>query len=435
MTAPLDDRVRIHDLASPEWSPAARPYVDGLAAYGEELGLDALTSERVRDAAAAQTGLDTWGDPGFGERLDLLCRALRDEAGLSALGLALTYESLVQTLRGRLLVEDLVARHPEIEQVPIERPIVICGLPRTGTTHLHNLLSADPALRHLPYWESLEPVLPPEEAAAAALTGAGFGGPDDPRRERTQMAVDLVDTCMPLFKRMHEMTVDHAHEEIQLLALDIGGMFFETTAPMPSWRQHYTTTDQTPSYRYLRRVLQALTWLRPEAGSRWVLKSPQHLEQLGPLAATFPDATFVITHRDPVAVTASTCTMLAYTARLRMAHPDPRAIGAYWSSRVEELLLGGLRDRDRLPADSVVDVVLDDFVADEDATVRRIYSVADQPLGDDAWAAMAAFVATHPRGRHGTIAYDLEALGIDAPTRRAALAPYTARHALRDEGL
>ena len=437
MTTPLADRVRIDDLAEPRWTPAAQPYVDALTAYGDELGPDALHPERLRTAAAEQTGLTTWGDDGFATRLDLLCRALRDEAGLSGLGLAMSYESLVQTLRGRLLVEDLIARHPEIERVPIERPIVICGLPRTGTTHLHNLLAADPTLRHLPYWESLEPVLPPAEAAALAeaAVGSGAGGADDPRRGRTQLAVDLVDTCMPLFKRMHEMTVDHAHEEIQLLALDIGGMFFETTAPMPSWRDHYTTTDQTPSYRYLRRVLQALTWLRPDAGERWVLKSPQHLEQLGPLAAVFPDATFVVTHRDPVAVTASTCTMLAYTARLRMGRPDPVAIGDYWTARVEQLLLGGMRDRDLLPAGQTVDVVLDDLVADDDATVRRIYAVAGQPLGEASLAAMRAFTAAHPRGRHGTIAYDLDALGIDAPTRRTALATYRKRYALRDEGL
>src|SRR5262245_28621941 len=130
---PVQDRARIDDLAAPRWSDAARPYVDGLAAHGEQLGPAALDPERIRAAASEQTGLATWGDRGFEDRLDMLCRALRDEAGLSALGLAMSYESLVQTLRGRLQVEDLIIRHPEIEQVPIERPIVVCGLPRTGT--------------------------------------------------------------------------------------------------------------------------------------------------------------------------------------------------------------------------------------------------------------------------------------------------------------
>jgi hypothetical protein len=143
----------------------------------------------------------------------------------------------------------------------------------------------------------------------------------------------------------------------------------------------------------------------------------------------------VVTHRDPVAVTASTCTMLAYTARLRTARPDPVAIGDYWSARVERLLLGGMRDRDLLPADRTVDVVLDDLVADDDATVRRIYAVAGQPLGGASLAAMRAFTAAHPRGRHGTIAYDLDTLGIDAAACRLALADYRERYALRDEGL
>jgi hypothetical protein len=421
------DRVRIDDLARPRWPEAAQPFVEGLTAHGEALGIGAIAPDRVMVAANEQTGLDTWGDGAFRERLEVLCAALQTEAGLSPFGIALTYESLVQTLRGRLLVEDLIGRHPEIEDVPIAAPIVICGLPRTGTTHLHNLLSAHPGLRHLPYWESLEPVLPPDEAAAVA------GGAPDPRRERTAAAVEIVDTCMPLFRRMHEMTVDHAHEEIQLLALDVSGMFFETTSLMPTWRDHYTATDQTPSYRYLARVLRALTWLR--GGDRWVLKSPQHLEQLGPLAATFPDATFVVTHRDPVAVTASTAAMITYAARMRVAAPDPLAHGAYWSSRVQDLLLGGLRDRDALPAGQVVDVVLDDLVADDMGVVERIYATAGQSLDDRARSAMAAFASAHPRGRHGTVEQDLAVLGIDAQERRRALAEYAERFGLRDEGL
>ena len=108
---------------------------------------------------------------------------------------------------------------------------------------------------------------------------------------------------MPYFNRMHEMTVDHVHEEIQLLAIDFSSMLFETISPMPSWRDHYLSRDQRPSYGYMKRILQVLQWLR--GGTRWMLKSPQHLEQFPALLATFPDATFVLTHRDPVSVTAS----------------------------------------------------------------------------------------------------------------------------------
>ena len=128
------------------------------------------------------------------------------------------------------------------------------------------------------------------------------------------MALSFLDVAMPEFKRMHEMTVDHVHEEIQLLAIDFSSMLFETIAPMPSWRDDYLARDQRPSYAYLKKILQALQWLR--GGTRWVLKSPQHLEQFPALRDTFPDATFVVTHRDPVSVTASMLTMLAYSLRL-----------------------------------------------------------------------------------------------------------------------
>ena len=324
------------------------------------------------------------------------------------------YSQLLQLLKNRLLVQDLLARHPEIHDVPVDRPIVICGLPRTGTTHLHNLISADPAIRSLPYWESLEPVLRDAERPSP--------GEPDPRLARTAFALDVVHGALPYFKRMHDMTVDHAHEEIQLLAMDFSSMLFETMAPVPSWRDSYKASDQTPSYAYLRTVLQVLQWLR--GGTRWVLKSPQHLEQFGPLVSTFPDATFVVTHREPVSVTVSMATMLAYSARLTLGHVDPVAIGGYWSARVEDLFRSCVAQRDRLPARQSVDVRFDEFMADDAAVVRHIYALADQPLTDTARTAMASFVRAHPRGRHGTVAYRPEALGIDPAARADALAFY-----------
>ena len=220
---------------------------EALAGYGAMLQLD---PEAMLATATERTGLDDWGDPGFRERLDVLCTALRDEAGLSDTGTAVVFEQLVGNLVNRLRLQALTTAHPEIDDVPIERPIIICGLPRTGTTHLHNLLAADPSLRYLPYWESLEPFPSPDE-------------PDEqPRRDRCATGLDLVNTSMPEFKRMHDMTVDHAHEEIQLLANDISGMLFETTYQIPSFAAHYKSHDQAPSYAYLKRSLQAMQWLR-----------------------------------------------------------------------------------------------------------------------------------------------------------------------------
>jgi hypothetical protein len=200
---------------------------------------------------------------------------------------------------------------------------------------------------------------------------------------------------------------------------------------MPTWRDYYRGTDQTPAYDYLKRVLKVLQWQR--GGTRWVLKSPQHLEQFGPLATVFPDATFVVTHRDPVSVTASLTTMMTYLARLNLEPVDPVAIARYWSDRLETMLRACVDDRELLPADRSIDVRFAEFMADDVAMVERIYSVADQPMTAGARAAMDAFMADHPRGRHGGIRYDLSQFGIDADERRKALQFYVDRFGIELE--
>lgn len=388
--------IRFDDLAHPVYPPEAQPIRDGLAAYGATLDLqpDALLA-----AATERTGLDDFGDPAFRERLDVLCTALREEADLSDTGRAMAYEQLAGHLVNRLRLEALIADHPEIEDLEIARPIIICGLPRTGTTHLHNLLAADPALRYLPYWESLEPIGAADEDTPA------------PRQDRCTAGLEMVNTSMPEFKRMHDMTVEHAHEEIQLLANDISGMLFETSYYVPSFAAHYKAQDQAPSYAYVKRNLQAMQWLR--GGTRWVLKSPQHLEQFPTLAATFPDATFVVTHRDPVEVTLSMMTMICYATRMAVSQPDLAKLTGHWLGRIDDLLAGCIRDRDVLPAGQSIDVRFDDFMADERATLASIYRLADQPFGDDVRAAMSDFLTEHPRGRYGGVIYDPADLQLD----------------------
>ncbi|MEB3065434.1 sulfotransferase family protein [[Mycobacterium] zoologicum] len=402
--------IRLDDLADPVFPAAAAPMRDGLAGYGAVLQ---LTPEALLDAAAQRTGLNNWGDNAFRERIEVLCESLITDADLSAVGRAMAFEQLVGHLVNRLRLEDLIATNPEIERVQIERPIIICGLPRTGTTHLHNLIAADPALRYLPYWESMEPVATPGEADPQA------------RRDRCGVGLDLINTSMPDFKRMHDMTVDHAHEEIQLLANDISGMLFECSYHLPAFAQHYKTHDQSASYAYMKRTLQALQWLR--GGTRWVLKSPQHLEQFPALYATFPDATFVVTHRDPVEVTRSMATMISYAARMSCDRPDPVKISKYWLDRADDLLTGCLRDREVLPAAQSIDVRFEDFMADEDGTVAAVYELAGQPLDARAKEAMTQFRGDHPRGRYGAVDYRPADLGLDADEVATRLSDYRNR--------
>jgi hypothetical protein len=223
------------------------------------------------------------------------------------------------------------------------------------------------------------------------------------------------------------MTTDHVHEEIDLLGSDLSTQLVETIANLPAYQAWYRGTDQRPSYRYLTTLLKALQWQRPAAGQRWILKSPQHIEWFPVLVDVFPGATFVVTHRDPVAVTASVCTMLAYTARLRLDPLDPAAISRYWAQRIEDMNRACVRDREVLPAERSIDVLFHEFMSDDLAMVERIYEVAGQPMTEEARSAMARFIADNPRGRHGAIEYDLAQLGLDADDLRRRNAFYEER--------
>jgi len=407
--------IRIDDLAEPTFPPHIATVRATMADMGAMLPLE---PEALLAAARNETGLDVFGDDGFLPRLRCLVEALLREGRLSPAGRVMAQGQIVQLLKNRLKLEALITAHPEIERLTVAAPIVIVGLPRTGTTHLHNLLAADPALRSLPYWESLEPVLLDRERPAP--------GAPDPRRARCDQALWFVNESLPHFVRMHEMTTDHVHEEIQLLAMDFSTMLFETMALLPSWRDAYKASDQTPSYRYLRRVLQAMQWQR--GGSRWVLKSPQHLEQVRPLLDVFPDAVIVFTHRDPASVVASYVTMAAYSARMNTASPiDLRAMGRYWRDRIVDLFRAVVRDRDLVDGTRSIDVRFDEFMRDDLATVRRVYGFAGQAVTADAEAAWREFMASHPRGVHGTVEYDLAQFGLDADEIRAACGFYIDR--------
>ena len=367
-------------------------------------------------AARKRAKLHDFGPDTFREGLAALTASLDQEAGLSPLGRMMARQLVLQLLVTRLRLFELLRLHPEITDEPIESPIFIIGLPRTGTTHLHTAMSHDERLRSMPYWESLDPIPDPHVSARPE-------GKLDPRIARCAQGLRLVHYAMPLFPAMHEMSAEGPHEEIQLLAVDFETMFFEAGYDVPSYVDWYRAHDQTASYRLLRTMLQAMQWLR--GGRRWVLKSPQHLEQLPVLLDVFPDAVVVQTHRDPVAVTASLVTMEAYTRRMQHSSVDLRAIGAHWSGRIEEMLRASVVDRAHVPDSRVLDVAFNQFMADQVGTVERIEKAAGLEFDHSARRSIGRFLDEHPRGKHGTIKYDLARFGVDPTERRRAFRFYT----------
>jgi hypothetical protein len=381
--------VDITDLREPVLDDAQRSAVE----YASTLDLS-FDEHTVCELAVRRTGLDDFGAGDFRVRLRAMLDAIEADDGLGPLGRMVLHQRVVRLLANRLLVEDLVRRRPAIAAIEIERPVIVVGLPRSGTTHLVNLLAADDRRRSLPFWESLEPLPTPGD-------GPGRDGLD-PRYVRCRNAYDAQMAIAPLVRAMHHQYPEAIEEEIELEDLDFASYTLEWYARVPGWRDFYLTLDQRDHYAYLKKVLQVLTYVR--GPNRWVLKSPQHLEQLGPLVETFPDATIAVTHRDPVAVIQSAITMLAYGDRIRRREIEPEALAAYWVDRVERLLRACVRDRQLVPRG--IDVPFHEFMRDDVATVERIYECAAEPFDDRARRRIDRFVRDNPRGKHGQVRYN-----------------------------
>lgn len=406
--------IRILDLAAPHLSEAQRNAIAAAPPVVMEV-------EAVLAAARSATGLDDFGADDFRERLAIWLQSFEEDAGLGPLGRAFNFGESVRHASTRLGVEDELRRHPEILDVVIDRPIMVAGLPRSGTTHLVNLLATDPRLRSSPLWETMQPVPGPDDQ-----------GEPDPRFVRTSIFWGEFEDLLPLIQAMHGMAPDHVHEDIDFQGPDFTTYLCEWSSRAYRWRDYYLAHDQTPHYAYARRVLQILTWLR--GPSRWVLKSPPHMENLPALAAVYPTAVVPITHRDPVAVLQSTITMIAYGDRIRRSANNLPELAAYWIDRIAALLRRCVRDRDAIPANRSLDILFHEYMADQKATVLRVYDLADLEVTPADEARVDGFLAANPRGKHGQVAYDLIGdFGVDVGALRERFAFYYDRFPVRRE--
>lgn len=416
----MPNEISIDDLLDPQLIPAQRAAL----AFGEQNPV-VMTEEAVLQAARDRTGLSDFGPEDFRGRLNLLLRLWDADADLTALWRRTLFNYAVRYASNRLLIHDTLKKHPEIHDQVIDRPIIIAGLPRSGTTHLVNLIAADPRLQSLPLWESYEPVpLPGEPMLADGV---------DPRYQRCADAWAGSQVTTPLLAAMHPMEPEHIHEELELMGPDFASYNFEWLSIVPGWRDHYYATDQTPHYEYMKTVLKLLQWRR--GTKRWVLKCPQHLEQLPVLKAVFPDATLAITHRDPVAVIQSAVTMQAYSMRIQRKRFDPKALVTYWSDRVEHLLRACMEDRKVWPESQSIDVPFHEFMADDLGMAEKILAKADLPMTEEARAAVADYVLNHPRGKEGRIVYHLERdFGVQPDVLRERFAFYFEAFPVKAEG-
>jgi len=345
-------------------------------------------------AAIDRAGADDFGPDSYAEGLDVLVTALNTEAQLNELGEVSLSEQIITALVNRLQVTAWAKQHPPTTQAPVERPNFIIGLPRTGTTLLSYLLHQDPQFRSLMRFESQSSIPPP---TAATFT-------TDPRIEATRQAAAMLDLINPGFKAIHYEAPDGPTECVTLLAQDFKSIMWETLANIPSYSEWLLATDRTPAYQYHRLALQVL---QSEAPGRWSLKSPEHRAALNELLATYPDATFVVTVRDPATVLASTCSLVRSLSGTFTDADHSDYITKHWAAVLEELnrRVDGVRGRDPATNARFLDVDYDELVADPVAVARQVYDHIGAELTDSTVAAMRAYVAENQQHKHGRHTY------------------------------
>jgi len=322
------ERVRITDMKNPVLTDLQRQVLDQAAQHPVT-----LSAEAVIEAAKAKTGLDYLGDTSFLPRLKIWMDSANADDNLTEVGRANYFGIALRFLTARLEVEDYIRRHPEIEQVELEMPLVIAGLPRSGTTYMLQLMGADPRLRSLQHWEAIRPV--PDFYIKDGV---------DQRFELAAQEWAQADAILPLTKLTHEFTPDHITEDIELTSMDFGGYYPEWQATVPEWRDYQLSHDPEPWLRYLRRAIQLLVFQK--GPNRWVGKCPQHMEQLDAVERAFGGAFQIINHRDPVASLQSALTGMGYAARIMRKRPNLEALAEYWIDRYVSILKGCVRDRD-----------------------------------------------------------------------------------------
>lgn len=378
----------------------------------------AVLKAKAREKAA----LSDFGPAYFEPALEMICASAREDLDLNPVGHRNLWYQLLDHLTQRLRFVDLWQRQPEILQEEIEAPIFIVGLPRSGTTFLHQLLAQDDRMRVTPFWEELSP-LPDHDPAIRP--------PDDAVLiERARRNIEGLREHAPGLLELHQLAIDEPEEEIYLLAPAFASMVYEWVYIMPQYARWYAAQDHTEGYRFFRKVLQTLQWMR--GGGRWLLKAPQHMEQIRPLMTVFPDALFVNTLRDPVTAASSVANLSAYGQRIRTDRPNPHAAGASCAWIIDRLVSGLLADQPEGDP-RFLDLHFAQVMRDPLGAARQVFATAGLDLSAEIEAKMRDYVVCNNAKPRKASEYSPEDFAINVPKLREAIGGYYARYGVEPD--
>jgi hypothetical protein len=382
---------------------------------------DAFDQERLLSSARRSAGSEDFGPEPFLEPLGVLLDSLRS-APVNDLGTMILRGTLLRSLIQRLRAEQWFAAHPEVLAEPIEAPVVVVGMMRSGTTLLQRVLASDPRLACAYGWEVGEP---------APRDGWDPSAPD-PRIVDAEAREDQTRMFAAELFAIHPTYVHEAEEEIVFLADAFLSHIPEASTNVPRYRAWIDGQDFAPAYRWLRRMLQLLQWQKRQRGESprpFVLKTPAHLGYLDTLLAEFPDAHLVHTHRDPLDVIPSGASLNTTLWRTHGDDVDPHEVGRQWIERMGWSCDRAVAARQRIPAAQVTDVVFTDAVADPVGTAGAILAAVGLDLPDRSVAAMEAWLdQDHKRETLPVHRYAATDFGLTDDQIRRRFADYTERY-------
>lgn len=361
-------------------------------------------------------GYDNFGDPSYLEGLRRLLYSYDNEARLHTVGKMTAVYQTVGLLAARLHTERWFEMKPESAGIAIERPIIITGMVRTGSTALHYLMGANPDMQCLQYWLALHPQPRPPRKTWEAATDY----------QHAVIELDMMyQAGKSMLEAIHYMMPDGPDESGRLLGQSFSDDRFEVVSTIPTYADWYINTVHRETYQRHRRTMQLIGSYEPD--KRWLFKYPVHMRNLDALLEAYPDACIIWTHRDPADVLPSYVSLCAHFRSLFEHSLDRDQIAIdqkeAWARAVEN----GMRLR-KGREHQFYDVYFNDFMANPIGEVEKAYAYFDQPFSDEARRALEAWRDTHKPGQFGTHNYTRDDFGQSRERIHERYAEYIAQY-------
>jgi hypothetical protein len=321
-----------------------------------------LNRDDLLNVAKKKTAITDFDNKEFIEGFEILLDSINKEAQLHPFGKFITKQRLINVLANRLRVEELLKKHPEILKIEIKEPIIVTGLQRTGTTRLHRLLSSHPSIRSLKSWEALNPV---------PLKNDQF---NKQRISFAKTAEKALKYMSPEFFSIHPVEHEAPEEDILINDMTFVSTVPEATMHLPTYAYWVQNQSHLEAYRYVKKILQILTWQNPNA--RWVLKTPQYLEFLEEANMVFPDAKFIHTYRDPLKVLPSFFSMVYHSRKIFSNQVSASQSARHWLTKNSYMMKKAMHYWSTNSSNNTLHISYYDMLSNPIEEMKKIYAFA-----------------------------------------------------------